>query len=113
MTRKNQGGGKSAAARKADKADPQVEDQEADLSAPNADAPPGTTKPVEAKMVTVAEALQKGEKTVLCDFPKAVNLTLPNKSRIAFPKGTNDVPESLVEPELHWYLKANGVTKRK
>lgn len=47
-----------------------------------------------------------GEKTVMMSFPKRVILTLNDHSRIDFPAGICEVPESLAD---HKWLAQNGV----
>lgn len=48
----------------------------------------------------------RGEPTVTMIFPRAVLLTLGDHSKIEFPVGTQEVPESL---STHQWLKRNGV----
>lgn len=57
--------------------------------------------------LTGVEAIRaRAEKTVTMIFPRPVLLTLNDHSRISFPAGTQEVPESLAN---HQYLKRSGV----
>lgn len=64
--------------------------------------------------VKPVELMKDGDKGVLMVFPKAVRLTLQDHRLVEFAPGTRRVPTFLAKDpktgEMHWYLKANGVT---
>lgn len=81
----------------AKKEDPKAPKAKGERFVPIVNAP----KPI----VTIADAIVPGEKTVTMVFPKDVILNVGGGARALCKKGTREVPERLKDD---WWLKANG-----